>query len=80
MKNKIVGIFICMLVMITVFSVSNTAIDTATATITESHQDGIQIDFISGGFGITARIRNTGTPSASVACTNFKTGKCMLSA
>jgi len=69
MKNKIVGIFVCMLVMITMFSVSNIAIDPATATITKSHQDGIVIEAIKGGFGITARIKNIGTDSASGVCT-----------
>jgi len=69
MNKKIIGIFVCMLVMITAFSVSNIAIDRVTATITGSHQDGIVIGAIKGGFGITVRIKNTGTDSVSGVCT-----------
>ena len=67
MKTKIVGIFVCILVMITAFSISGTATHTNTATSTKSQQNTLVIEAISGGFSIHARIKYIG--SANVVCT-----------
>jgi hypothetical protein len=70
MKKKIIGIFVCIIVMTTAFSISTAIIDTATATITKPQQYDIVIMWINGGFGITAGIKNTDeTNPITVVCT-----------